>query len=170
MPPYKAAYCWHRLPPYTIESVHGKWEPAPNQVVNNQQVYRSIDSWNVNKAWDAAKITFKGVIAFSIGIRSYAESNYDYVLVSTLNNDYLANCSLTGDMRNVYNNSEYTKAYTRGKQSPTDYEIVNFSDLNPNQEYYFYVIYQKDNSTHKDDDRGYFYIVDEPYKYPLVGV
>lgn len=135
---------------------HGAWVDS-GITIDDYTVYQSNDSYNVNNAWDTMKITFSNTDSFDIYIRSYAESTFDYVLVSTLNNDYLANCTTTSAIRNAYNNSTYTKAYTRGKQSATNYELVQFTDLDPTQEYYFYVIYQKDNSTNSNDDRGYAY-------------
>lgn len=149
---------------------HGEWVDSETKV-DNYPIYKSNASYNINNAWDIAKITFKGYPTFRIFIRSFSESSYDYILVSTLNNDYLATRENTSAMRSAYTNTQYTKAHTRGKQSATNYEEVAFSDLDLSQEYYFYVIYQKDNSTHKDDDRGYFYIpmnqstggLDEPF-------
>lgn len=155
-------YKWHRLESTMRISLteHGSWVDSGTEV-DGHKVYKSESSYHVQNAWDTAKIIFKGFRKFQIAIRSYAESSHDYVLVSTLNNDYLATQSSTSAIRSAYNNAEYTKAYTRGKQSATNYEIVTFDNLNKNQEYYFYVIYQKDSSTDSNDDRGYFYIITE---------
>lgn len=136
---------------------HGEWVDSET-LVDGSILYKSNASYHVDNAWDTSKITFKGYSTFRIFIRSYAESSYDYVLVSTLNNDYLANCTGTSSMRSAYNNTTYTKAYTRSKQSSTNYEEVIFDNLDITQEYYFYVIYQKDSSANSNDDRGYFYI------------
>lgn len=143
---------------------HGSFVDSSN-TVGGYKVFQSNASYNVNNAWDTAKITFSGFDTFTLYIRSYAESSYDYILVSTLNNDYLASRATTSAMRSVYSNTEYTKAYTRSKQSATNYEEVVFDNLDPNQEYYFYIIYQKDSSTNSNDDRGYFYI---PYNITIV--
>lgn len=155
-------YVWHRMSSYLDVDLtqHGSWIDSGTEV-DGHKVYKSESSYHVQNAWDTAKIIFKGFRKFQIAIRSYAEGSYDYVLVSTLNNDYLATQANTSAMRNAYNNAEYTKAYTRSKQSATNYEIVTFDNLNKNQEYYFYVIYQKDSSTDSNDDRGYFYIITE---------
>lgn len=125
-------------------------------VIDGHTVYQSDSSHNVNNAWDTAKITLSGYDTFTLHVASYAESTYDYVLVSTLNNDYLASCTSTSAMRSAYNNTQYTKAYTRGKQNTIE-EVV-FDNLDSSQEYYFYIIYQKDSSTNTSEDRGYFYI------------
>lgn len=162
MQPYKVVNRWHRLENITRLNLasHGSWVDSGTEV-DGHKVYKSESSYHVQNAWDTAKIIFKGFRKFQIAIRSYAESSCDYVLVSTLNNDYLVTQANTAAMRNAYNNAEYTKAYTRSKQSATDYEIVTFDNLNKNQEYYFYVIYQKDSSQDSNDDRGYFYIITE---------
>lgn len=136
---------------------HGEWVDSLD-TVSGYPVYKSNASYHKSNAWDTAKITFSGYSNFRVFIRSYAESNYDYVLVSTLNNDYLATRNTTSAMRSAYNNTTYTKAYTRGKQSATNYEEVIFDNLDPTEEYYFYIIYQKDSSGDNNDDRGYFYI------------
>lgn len=136
---------------------HGSWVDS-GQTVDGKTLYQSNGSYHVGNAWDTAKITFSGYETFTLDIRSYAEGNYDYILVSQLNNDYLANCTSTSSMRSAYSNTTYTKAYTRGKQSATNYEKVTFSGLDPTAEYYFYVIFQKDGSGDSNDDRGYFYI------------
>ena len=144
------------LPHFDIDlTYHGSWVDG-GTVIDGHTVYQSNDSYNVNNAWDTAKVTFSGYDAFTLHIASYAEGTYDYVLVSTLNNDYLASCTSTSAMRSAYNNTQYTKAYTRGKQNTIE-EVV-FNNLDSSQEYYFYIIYQKDSSTNTSEDRGYFYI------------
>lgn len=154
----QTAICSVTVRAITIDlTYHGAWVDS-GITIDGYTVYQSNDSHNVNNAWDTMKITFSNTDSFDIYIRSYAESTFDYVLVSTLNNDYLANCTTTSAIRSACNNSTYTKAYTRGKQSATNYELVQFTDLDPTQEYYFYVIYQKDNSTNSNDDRGYAYV------------
>lgn len=159
-PKSKLVYVWHRIPDIRINLVYrGSWVDSGTEV-DGHKVYKSDGSYHVSSGYDIAKVTFSGRSEFSLAIRSYAESTYDYVLVSTLNNDFLANASVS-TMRTAYNNTTYTKAYTRGKQSATTYETVTFTDLDPTQEYYFYVIYQKDSSTDSNDDRGYFYIITE---------
>lgn len=138
-------------------SYHGSWIYSGTQV-DGYDVYQSNGSYNVSNGWDTMRVTFTNADNFNLYIRSYGESNYDYILVSTLNDDYLAQCTTTSAMRSVYNNTTYTKAYTRGKSSATNYELVQFTDLDPTQEYYFYIIYQKDGSGNSNDDRGYVYV------------
>ncbi len=134
---------------------HGSWDVS---VENGHIIYSSSSSFNVNSGWDTAKIIFTGYSSFTVHVRSYAESNYDYILVSTLDNDTLANCTTTQSMRNLYSNSTYTKATTRGSQSATTYTTVTFDNIDPATIHYFYIIYQKDSSTNSNSDKGYFYI------------
>lgn len=138
-------------------SQHGSWIDS-GTTVSGYKVYNSSASYNVDNAWDTTKITFCGYSNFHCFVRSYAESNYDYVLVSTLNNDYLANCTSTSTMRSAYNNTTYTKAYTRGNQQDSIYTEVVFDNLDVFGTYYFYIIYQKDTSASSNSDRGYFYL------------
>ena len=134
---------------------HGSW------ILNSNGIYESHDSYHVASAWDTVKIIISGYATFSINIRSYAETNYDYVLVSTLDNDYLANCTSTSTMRSAYNNTTYTKATTRGNQSATSFTTVTFDNIDTTTAHYFYVIYQKDGSNDSNDDKGYFYIPEQ---------
>lgn len=158
--PPTTLYRWQRKHPLHINlSYHGSWVDS-GITVNEYTVYKSESSYNVNSAWDTVKITFSGRTSLSVGIRSYAESTYDYVLVSELDNDYLASQTSSSSIGNAYSNTTYTKAHTRGNQSASAYTIVTFDNINPNQEHYFYIIYRKDGSTHTSDDRGYFYIID----------
>ena len=148
---------WRRVPMKVTLNHHGSWVDS-GTTVDGHKVYKSNGSYNTANAWDTAKIEFEGYSSFTVYVRSYAEGNYDYILVSQLNDDYLAERTSTSSMRSVYSNTTYTKAYTRAKQSSTTYTEVNFSDLDPTETYYFYIIYQKDSSANSNDDRGYFYI------------
>lgn len=155
------SYIWHRTMLLEIDTAYddkGEWVDSGTRI-DGHIVYQSEASYNVDDAYDIAKVTFRGYKKFELAIRSYAESTVDYVLVSTLNNDYLADMIFSQQMRAKYNDPTITKAYTRGKQSSSVYEKVLFNNLDPSQEYYFYVIYQKNSSINANDDRGYFYII-----------
>lgn len=160
-PPAIKCYIWHRTMLLEIDTAYddkGEWVDSGTRI-DGHIVYQSEASYNVDDAYDIAKVTFRGYKKFELAIRSYAESTVDYVLVSTLNNDYLADMIFSQQMRAKYNDPTITKAYTRGKQSSSVYEKVLFNNLDPSQEYYFYVIYQKNSSINANDDRGYFYII-----------
>jgi len=89
----------------------------------------------------------KGYTTFTFYIRSYAEGEYDYVMVGQLN------------QRPDSNNSSSIYASTKGNQSSGtsvyNYRTVTYSGLQRTQEYTIYVVYRKDGSNNNNDDRGY---------------
>jgi hypothetical protein len=70
---------------YTV-NLNGQWEQTT--AVSNPDsslydgVYRSVSNYNVNNGVATMYITIKDCSSFKMYIRSYAESNYDYVMVS----------------------------------------------------------------------------------------
>ena len=113
--------------------------------------YESYAHTGVNSSGDLMKITISGYDAFKLYIRSYAESTYDYVMVSQLDKDITYNSS----------GSDLIKATTSGKQNPSTsiggYTLVEFTNIDGG-EHVINVIYRKDSSTSKGDDRGYVLI------------
>lgn len=122
----------------------GRWVDS-GTTVEGQVVYKSNDSYQVNDAKDVARITVFGYNTLKLYIRSYAESTYDYTEAFEVN---------TAAVRAQ---GKYT---TKGKQSATNYVECIYT-LDPNVESFIDVMYSKDNSTHKNDDRGYFYYIVE---------
>ena len=96
-------------------------------------------------------ITIDGYSNFKLYIRSYAESNYDYVMVSQLDQDLTSGS--TG--------STYMKESTSGKQNSstaiTGYTLVEFTGIDEG-EHVITIAYRKDSSVNNDDDRGYLLI------------
>ena len=94
-----------------------------------------------------------GYQSFKIYIRSYAESNYDYVMVSQLDQ--------TIDGNTTYSNTTLVKAHTKGNpQSGTaisNYTLVEFTNIDKG-EHTITIVYRKDSSGDVDDDRGYVLI------------
>lgn len=100
-----------------------------------------------------------GYTIFQMYIRSYAESNYDYVMVSQLD-------------QTINNSSSYTdttlvKAHTRGTQKSgttiSDYTLVEFTGLDGG-EHRITVVYRKDSSGNSGTDKGYILIPHPPKK------
>ena len=93
---------------------------------------------------------------FKFYIRSYAESNYDYVMVSQLDTTITNSSS--------YSDTSLVKAHTRGKSSSTTsisgYTLVEFTEI-PEGKHRITVLYRKDSSSHSGDDRGYVLIPKE---------
>ena len=117
-------------------------------------VYESFSNYNVNNSGAAMTIKVFGHTSFTVYIRSYAESNYDYVMASALDQSI--------DNSTSYSNTTLVKAHTRGSQSSgTDigsYKAVTYDIPDDGMEHSITVVYRKDSSTHKNDDKGYLLI------------
>lgn len=141
---------------YTV-NLNGQWEettavPNPDSTLYDG-VYRSSSSYNVNSGVSIMYITIKNYSSFKIYIRSYAESNYDYVMVSQLDK------TITGS--SSYSDTTLVKAHTRGNQQSgtalSNYTLVEFTGITPG-EHTITVLYRKDSSVNNGDDRGYVLI------------
>lgn len=97
-------------------------------------------------------IRIDGYDTFTIYIRSYAESSYDYAMAFNPDVDVT---SLP-----AYNTAG-VKAHTRGNQKSgqqlADYTAVTYTDLG-RASHFICVAYRKDSSTHSGNDRGYLLI------------
>ena len=92
----------------------------------------------------------KDITNLTVYIRSYAETDYDYTIISTPNAE---SCP------NAYNDN-YVKAHTRGNKNSSSalngYTKVEYDSLKQND--YIYVVYRKDASSSNLDDTGYLLI------------
>lgn len=141
---------------YTV-NLNGQWEattavPNPDSTLYDG-VYRSSSNYNVNSGVATMYITIKDCNSFKMYIRSSAESCCDYVMVSQL--DKTINDGTT------YSNTTLVKAHTQGiQQSGTalsSYTLVEFTGISSG-EHTITIVYRKDGSVNKDDDRGYVLI------------
>ena len=141
---------------YSIE-LNGNWGLS-SSITNPDStlydgVYESYSNYNVNNSYASLIITIKDIEKFTLYIRSYAESNYDYVMVSQLDKVI--------DQNTSYLYTELVKAHTRGVQkSGTDiysYTPVIFENIGGG-EHTIMVIYRKDASGNYYDDKGYLLI------------
>lgn len=106
-------------------------------------------SYNKNNGYSLAKVTFFGYEIFDFYYTSYAESNYDYLMISKLGQDWTnKTSSLAYSDSSVY-------LHTRGYQTTT-FKKGQFDNLDANTEYSFWIMYRKDSSANSNDDRGYF--------------
>lgn len=141
---------------YTV-NLNEQWEQTT--AVSNPDsslydgVYRSASNYNVNNGVATMYITIKDCSSFKMYIRSYAEFNYDYVMVSQLDQ------TITGSTS--YSNTTLVKAHTRGnQQSGTaigNYTLVEFTEISSG-EHTITIVYRKDSSVNSNDDRGYVLI------------
>ena len=121
-------------------------------------VYESYSNKGVNSSAAVMYIDISGLSEFSFYIRSYAESNYDYVMVSQLDKTITSGSS--------YSDTTLVKAHTRGNQqsgtSISSYTLVEFTGIDKGS-HRITVLYRKDTSQHSNDDRGYVLIPREQW-------
>lgn len=139
-------------------TVKGNWVTAttnPDSLAYD--AYMSNGSHNVNNGMDCMSITIEGYTKFTVYIRSYGESNFDYVTISKLDTPY------TGSSSQGYNqySESYVYAHTRGRSNGgtalTNYTKVEYDNIDGG-EHIIYVYYTKDSSGNNNDDRGYILI------------
>ena len=99
-------------------------------------------------------IDIVGYKRFKFYIRSDAESDFDYVMVSQLNK------TITGTTS--YDNTSLVKSHTRGNQNSSTnisaYKLVEFTNIDETQPYRITIVYRKDGSSSSGSDRGYLLI------------
>lgn len=142
-------------------TVNGNWiTSTTNPDSSAYDAYMSNGSHNVNKGMDCMSITINGYTKFTVYIRSYGETNYDYTTISKLDTPYTGSSSQGSSQ---YSQS-YVYAHTKGKPNGgTDigsYTKVEYDNIDGG-EHTIYVYYTKDGSGNNNDDRGYILIPKE---------
>ena len=139
-------------------TVKGNWiTSTTNPDSSKYDAYMSNGSHNVNNGMDCMSITINGYTKFTVYIRSYAESSFDYVTISKLDTPY------TGSSSQGYSqdSQSYVYAHTKGKSNVgTDlgsYTKVEYNNIDGGL-HTIYVYYTKDGSGNDFDDRGYILI------------
>lgn len=141
---------------YVID-LNGQWQESttiPNpDVVLYDGVYESFSNKGTDNSGAVMYIDIFEYETFQLYIRSYAESNYDYVMVSQLDQ--------TIDYNTSYSNTTLVKAHTRGNQkggtSISNYTLVEFTGIGQGS-HRITIVYRKDGSSSSGDDRGYVLI------------
>lgn len=140
---------------YTVNL--GGWEkttavPNPNSTLYDG-VYRSYSNYNVGSGTATMTIALTNLSSFTMYIRSYAESSYDYVMVSQLDQTITGSTSIS--------DSTLVKAHTSGNQQSgttlSSYTKVQYTGI-PSGTHTITVVYRKDGSVNSGDDRGYVLI------------
>ena len=130
-----------------IDLNNGQWVDSGTQV-DGRTVYKSdAGSYHINSGKSTCTINVIGYSSVTVYARSYAESSYDYLEVGPLDGTVARNAS-----SNVLS--------TKGNQSSTTYLSHTFT-IEDKEQHTFQVLYSKDSSGDKNNDRGYFYIVAE---------
>lgn len=141
---------------YTLD-LNNQWEQNTSITNPDSSIYDGVYQSFSNKGKDSTAaicyVDIFGYETFSMYIRSNAEGNYDYVMVSQIDKTLTNNSS--------YSDSSLVKAHTRGNQksgtSINNYTLVEFTGLDGG-EHRITVIYIKDSSQASGDDRGYLLI------------
>jgi hypothetical protein len=119
--------------------------------------YESNSIYNIGNKAAVMYIKITGYTAFTIYLRSYAESSYDYALAFNLDT-YTPSKPLTS---NPSTGTSGVKAHTSSKQnsgtSIGSYTKVEYLNID-GEEHYICVAYRKDGSVNNGDDRGYVLI------------
>ena len=141
---------------YTI-TLNDQWRKSTT-VANPDEtlydgVYESFSNINVDSSEAVAYIDIAGYDEFSMYIRSYGENDYDYVMVSELDQNITRGTS--------YSNTTYVKGHTRSK-STSGNAVSNYTKLTwagiGNGAHRITVLYGKDGSSKSGTDQGYFFI------------
>lgn len=141
---------------YTV-NLNGQWEKTT--VISNPDstlydgVYRSSSNYNVDSGVSTMYIDISGYSEFTLYIRSYAESSFDYVIVSQLDKTITSGSSTT--------DTTLVKAHTKGNQKSgttiSDYTEVKYTNIDGGS-HRITILYRKDGSVNNNDDRGYVLI------------
>ena len=141
---------------YYALNLNNQWQestkPNPDSTLYDG-VYESFSNKGKDNTAAIMYIDIVGYENFSLYIRSYAESNYDYVMVSQLDK--------TINNSSSYSNTTLVKAHTRGNQQSgtalSNYKLVEFTGIDGG-EHRITVVYRKDGSSASGDDKGYILI------------
>lgn len=145
-------------------SQYGTWTLSSKSSISGYRCYQSSNSYNVNNGLDIMRINISGMhgYQFTIYIRSYAETTWDYTAAGVLDTAL----STTNDTTNYPKGSSATmpstiKAWTKGNQQSgtalSNYTAVTYS-IPDNFPHFIDVAYVKDGSGNNGDDRGYVLI------------
>lgn len=141
---------------YTV-NLNNQWQLSSSITNPNSDlydgVYQSYANKGVNNSGDVMYVDIEGYETFDIYIRSYGESNFDYVMVSHLDQTITQNTS--------YSDSTLVKSHTKGNSKSgtaiSNYTLVKFDNIDGDK-HRISIIYRKDGSYNYGDDRGYVLI------------
>lgn len=140
---------------YTI-NLNNEWQLNASYNPNSslyEGMYESFSNKGVNKSTATMTVRIVGYTKFQIYIRSYAESSYDYVLISNLDQPITYDTSYSS-----------VKANTRSNQQSgstiSSYTLVEYNDID-DQEHIITIVYRKDGVGSKGKDQGFVLIPKE---------
>lgn len=107
-------------------------------------------SYHVSNGVSTMYITIDGYSEFKLKVKTYGESNYDYLTVSELDKTPTRGNSTGGSSGNIWTGY--------GKSSASTWYDVIFSNID-GKEHTITIMYSKDDSVNNGDDRGYVEII-----------
>ena len=140
----KYTVCFSNIPAYNVVQVSST---TSQQFKLNSNGYYESQCKNINNGWSLCKVEFNVAGNYTLQCISYGENNYDFGILSTINNTLGA--SNTVDSANV------EKSF-RGLASAS-VQSVSYSGVKVGD--YIYVKYRKDNNVNKNNDTLQFKVV-----------
>lgn len=146
------------VPKYYELNLNNQWQLSVTSATNPDPtlydgMYESFSNKGVDSTAAICYIDIFGYDTFRLYVRSYAESSYDYVMVSQLDQTINNDTSST--------NVSLVKAHTSGKQnagtSLSYYTLVEFTNIDDGK-HRITIVYRKDGSQNEGDDSGYLLI------------
>ena len=150
-----AFYSAVQLKSYTVD-LNNQWRQSTSQTNPDSTVYDGVyesnSNYHVNNGFAKMYVRISGYDEFTIYIRSYGESNYDYTLAFNPDVDVTSNPSYS---------TSGVKAHTRGNQQSGQtigaYTQVTYTGLGGG-DHFICIVYRKDSSVNNGNDRGYVLI------------
>lgn len=137
-----------------VDSAWNAWEPYSRNGVN---CYRSKQSYHVANAIDKCTVYFKQAGTYYLYYGSYAQTSYDYTVVSYLGQhiSYTGSGWSTALVAGSYN--IYASSRSNQLSYFSNYYTVSITDTNiSNGTNFVDIWYGKNTATNSYDDRGYF--------------
>ena len=139
---------------YRTVNLNSQWRSSsktnPDSTIFD--IYESYSNYNVNSGVAYMYITISGLEKFEFYIRSYAESSYDYVMVSDLDATITGSTSTTSTLV-----KSHTSANQQSGTALSNYTKVKFTNIDK-KKHVITILYRKDSSVNSDDDRGYILV------------
>ena len=150
-----AFYSAVQLKSYTVD-LNNQWRQSTAQTNPDSAVYDGVyesnSNYHVDNGFAKMYVRISGYNEFTIYIRSYGESNYDYTLAFNPDVDVTSNPSYS---------TSGVKAHTRGNQQSGQtigaYKQVTYTGLGGG-DHFICIVYRKDSSVNNGNDRGYVLI------------
>ena len=135
---------YSNIPAYNVVQVS---TTASQQFKLNSNGYYESQCKGVNNGWSLCKVEFNIAGNYTLQCISYGENNYDFGILSTINN--------TLDASNKVDTANVKKSF-KGSSS-TSVQSVSYSGVKVGD--YIYVKYRKDTSVNKYNDTLQFKVV-----------